>query len=184
MDAHDCMMRQRGQGSIWSGGCASKPTEGSTSGVRAAGAQRPALPACPASSARAWHVPDRAPAAWLPAVPQGPFPARDMLSWHEAGYLHDLTLQMCGTVSAACSPRGPPRDPPAAVRCCGLRWLPGCLRACMRWQRVMRACSRLVQAAAAPHTPQPDAPPTATASPTLTHTIPGAQGVPAQPAHA
>lgn len=34
-----------------------------------------------------------------PPSVQGPFPAQDMLSWHEAGYLHDMSLLMCGTVS-------------------------------------------------------------------------------------
>lgn len=37
---------------------------------------------------------------------QGPFPAKDMTGWHEAGYLHDQTLPMCGTVSCS-KPAGP-----------------------------------------------------------------------------
>lgn len=41
---------------------------------------------------------------------QGPFPAKDMLSWHEAGYLHDLTLPMCGTSRKVSPPNLPTPD--------------------------------------------------------------------------
>ena len=30
---------------------------------------------------------------------QGPFPASNMVEWHAAGYLHDMQLPVCGTVS-------------------------------------------------------------------------------------
>lgn len=29
---------------------------------------------------------------------QGPFPAQNMIEWHTAGYLHDMSLPVCGTV--------------------------------------------------------------------------------------
>lgn len=29
---------------------------------------------------------------------QGPFPANNMITWYQEGYLHDLSLPICGTV--------------------------------------------------------------------------------------
>ena len=37
---------------------------------------------------------------------QGPFPAKSMLEWHEAGYLHDMDLPVCGTASVKGGPGG------------------------------------------------------------------------------
>ncbi|KAL4421322.1 hypothetical protein ABPG75_010613 [Micractinium tetrahymenae] len=40
----------------------------------------------------------------------GPFPAKDMLGWHEAGYLHDKSLPMCGTSRKVSPPNLPTPD--------------------------------------------------------------------------